>query len=151
MVQAQTFTFKYDPREDRMILTLNYASNTARVDFMITRAMVLKLLPVIEQILMMKSAPQPQAAAKKERSTRGKEEATDRDMLELMGKNRYLLEKIDFKTFKENSNIAMLFFAENTLQAQAVLTHENFSQIMNIMVQSLPHHGWGIAPNILAW
>ncbi len=151
MIQAQTFTFKYDPREDRMILTLNYASNTSRIDFMITRAMILKLIPVIEQILIAKSTPQPQPVTKKQMPTRGKEEVTDRDMLELMGKNRHLLEKIDFKTFKENSNIAMLFFAENTLQAQAVLTPENFSQIMNIMVGSLPHHSWGIAPNILAW
>jgi len=148
MINAQTFTFKYDMREDRMIMTLNYASNTSRIDLMITRAMILKLIPVIEQIYLTE-APKIKIPQKQKVQASGKEDLTDNDILEVMEKKRYLLEKIDFRSLKNSSNIALIFYAKNNVVAQAVLNPVGFKQIMDIMIGSIPHHSWGIAANIL--
>ncbi len=145
---AQSFTFRYNAREDRLVMALNYTSNTARLDLMITRAMVLKLIPVIEKIAIehhLSISPQRIEPQKNVTSTISK---TDTDMLEVMGKTPQLLEKIDFQTLKDG-RIVLLFFANGAPVAQAVLTPENFAQIMQVMLQSIPHHSWGIAANIL--
>lgn len=150
LLAAQTFTFRYDAREDRMMLILNYASQTARLDLMITRAMVLKLIPVIEQVMINHnithnepaSSPQPQQG-------QANVSATDKDMLEVMSQTPLLLEKIDFKTLSDQGRLLLIFYASGVPLAQAVMTPEHFAQVMNVMVQSLPHHSWGIAPTIL--
>ena len=148
MIQAQTFTFKYNVREDRIIMSINYTSNTSRLDLMITRAMVLKLIPVIEQIYLTEASPE-QAPQKLKREVRGKENITDNDILEVMERKRHLLEKIDFKSFQNSSNIALIFYVDENAIAQAVLNRVGFKQIMDVMIQSIPHHSWGIAANIL--
>jgi hypothetical protein len=147
MIQAQTFTFKYNMREDRIIMTLNYASAAARLDLMLTRAMILKLIPVIEQIYL--SAPVNTSKEKTAVLTQKNEKKTDSDLLELIPHQYLLLEKIDFKSFENKAHIALLFYVNNKVVAQALLNPENFKQVMDVLIQSIPHHAWGIAANIL--
>jgi hypothetical protein len=52
VVLAKTFTFQYDGREDRIKMTINYASPEHRMDFFITRSFLLRLFPVIEEIFI---------------------------------------------------------------------------------------------------
>ncbi|MBU4023717.1 hypothetical protein KKF31_00960, partial [bacterium] len=51
-VKAVSFTPKYDEIEDRIRLSVNYENIADRVDFMISRAFVLKLFPVLDEYMM---------------------------------------------------------------------------------------------------
>ncbi len=160
MIQAKKLTFQYDRVEDRLKLLVNYDSIDARIDFFITRAMLFRLIPAIEQMLIkgeesvlknnsqkdLKNSPQQ---AKENRL--GRKQKTDHSTMQLLDQERvFLLEKVDFQFAPKNSIVTMIFSAKNEPQCIAKLTSENFSQVMNAMIASVPHTSWGMAPNILA-
>ncbi len=148
LLLAQTFTFRYDGREDRMMMTLNYASHTGRLDLMLTRAMILKLIPVVERLMLdhgVSHSLQPSAVKTNTKNV----SATDTDLLDVMAQEALLLEKIDFKMRKNKERIALIFYTAAQPVAHAVMTPEHFAQIMQLLIQSIPHHSWGISANIL--
>ncbi|MEA1919843.1 MAG: hypothetical protein U9N52_08395, partial [Campylobacterota bacterium] len=91
---------------------------------MITRAMVLKLVPVIEQIYIDNALQTSPTVFKQAKTARGEENQTDNDLLELMTHERVLLEKIDFKSLLDKNTLALLFYVNNIVVAQAVLNKE---------------------------
>ena len=50
-IQIQTITPTYDTVEDRIRLSINYQDTNSRIDMMITRSFILKLLPTIEEYI----------------------------------------------------------------------------------------------------
>jgi hypothetical protein len=154
MIKAQKFTFSYDRTEDRLKMLINYDLPEARIDFFITRVMLMRLIPVIEKILISSMTLQESEKSSnhlpKERRL-GSKIATDETTLKLLDENRvYLLEKIDFQYQAKNNTVTLIFSAAGEIKCTAYLTAENFSQVMNGMLSAVPHSSWGIASNILA-
>ena len=51
MIQINTLTSTYDKLEDRIRLCVNYKDINNRVDFMVTRAFILELIPSLEEYI----------------------------------------------------------------------------------------------------
>ena len=51
VISAQTFTPVYDELEDRIRLSVNYQDVNNRIDFLITRNLIINLLPSIEEFI----------------------------------------------------------------------------------------------------
>jgi hypothetical protein len=152
MIQAQKFTFQYDAIEDRLKLLVNYDSVENRIDLFITRAMLFRLIPVIEKILITTQTPIQEDRDHLHVNPKrlGQKQKTDTSTLQLLQENHInLLEKVDFKFNQKAKMITMIFWAKGEAQCSAQLTAENFSQIMNAMIAAVPHTSWGMAPNIL--
>jgi len=155
MVLAQKFTFEYSRVEDRLKMLINYDSATERIDFFITRAMLFKLIPVIEKLLIkFAEAPVQRDYERKNlhvnsQSSSAVAHQTDRATLELLQQQLFLLEKVDFTWHAKNRSVTLLFYAKGALQCKARLNGEHFSMVMQGMMQAVPHTSWGIAPNIL--
>lgn len=152
MIQAQKFTFQYDRAEDRLKMLINYDSVEARVDFFVTRAMLFKLIPAIEQLLIKAQTQTPEANLHvNTKATRlATKQKTDTSTMQLLENQRiFLLEKVDFQYNTKNSSIAMMLYAKSEQQCVAQFTSENFSQVMNAMIGAVPHTSWGMASNIL--
>ena len=151
MVTAKTFTAQYDGREDRIILIVNYADAAERVDFMITRAMFLKLVPALEQILpegakaiypqKREDQPQKQGLNKTDPST----------MKLTRTAPPILLEKVDFKLQKKAETVMLLFYGElaEIPEAEATLSLKDLEQVIGVILGAIPFVEWGIASNIL--
>ncbi len=160
MIQAQKFTFQYDRIEDRLKLLVNYDSIDSRIDFFITRAMLFRLIPAIEQILIKGeestlqnsvNTNEKNISLKTKENRLGTKQKTDHSTMQLLDQERvFLLEKVDFQFAPKNSVVTMIFSAKNEPQCVAKLTSENFSQVMNAMIEAVPHTSWGMASNILA-
>ncbi len=159
MIQAKKFTFQYDRVEDRLKMLVNYDSADSRIDFFITRAMLFRLIPVIEQILIKAETNALKEAPKVHRknihvNSKGirlaPEQKTDTSTMKLLDqKHIFLLSKVDFQFNSKNNSITMILSAQNEPKCSAKLTSENFSQVMNAMIGAVPHTSWGMASNIL--
>ncbi len=155
MVLAQKFTFEYSSVEDRLKMLINYDSATERIDFFITRAMLFKLIPVIEKLLITFLETSSPTAQERDNLHVNLQpptapHQTDRATLELLQRQTvYLLEKVDFTWHAKKKRVTLLFYAQGVPQCQAVLNGKHFSALMQGMMRAVPHTSWGIAPNIL--
>ena len=52
IIRVTSLTFSYNPKEDRIILVINHANIKDRIDLLITRRMMLKLLNAFDEILI---------------------------------------------------------------------------------------------------
>ncbi|RUM65775.1 MAG: hypothetical protein DSZ03_02130 [Sulfurimonas sp.] len=157
MVPAQKFTFQYSRVEDRLKMLINYDSAATRVDFFVTRAMLLQLIPVIEQMFIKASSSLPQPVVEKTGNLHvnlhrpaSVEHATDTTTLALLASSEILLlEKVVFAWQAHEKQIRLDLYAKGVLQSQAHLNGEQFAAVMHAMMQVVPHSSWGVAPNIL--
>jgi hypothetical protein len=151
MINGKTFTAQYDMREDRIKLILNYADPAERIDFMITRAMFLKLVPAFEQLLPTGAKPlyPPKGDDMPQQSGIT---PTDKSTMHLTRKEQtILLEKVDFKIDHKKERMTMYFYGElpDTPEAQTTIAVENLEMIAGVILGAIPFTEWGIAPNIL--
>ncbi len=157
MVIAEKFTFEYSRVEDRLKMLINYDSATMRRDFFITRAMLFRLIPVIEQIQIKFSAAVAESASSKQHLHVNQHAApteiqrqTDRSTLALLKcSETLLLEKVDFTWHHHSKNVTLCFYANGALECKTLLGGERFTAVMQGMIRAVPHTSWGIAPNIL--
>lgn len=151
MINGKTFTAQYDMREDRIKLILNYADPAERVDFMITRAMFLKLVPAFEQLLPGGAAPLYPPKGNDMPQQKGVA-PTDRSTMSLTQNGQtLLLEKVDFKIDQKQERVTMLFYADlpDIPEAQATLPLKSLDMVVGVILGAIPFSAWGIAPNIL--
>ena len=150
VIPAQTFTAQYDPLEDRIRLIVNYADPSRRIDFMITRAMLLKLFPVLEQILP--EGVEPLRPERKSDTPPGGVTRTDGPTLELTRNSSLLLSKLDFKLLDGGKRIVLHFYGDATASpaAEAAIDRGGLAKTVAIVLGVVPFMEWGIAPNILS-
>ncbi len=139
---AKTFTCRYDPKEDRLVLTLNYQSLEERIDFWITRSFLLKLLPIFFDIsthapIFSNQDILPQA------SSPSSESATDTATYLLTHKNPLLLESVDFT--RENNNTKITFKnLEKAIYYEALLDNTSLDSVVKLILNNVPKYEWGI-------
>jgi hypothetical protein len=155
-VVALTFTPKYDIVEDRIRLSINYNDIKNRVDFMITRAFILKLLPYLDEYMFKfynteltasTNIPELKDVDEKKISVSTSTSKTDNTNLELYKQDDELLITVNFSYIKK-TKISILKFQSENSQAVAQLNGESIKQVFMIIKSTIPFFSWGISHNI---
>lgn len=139
---AKTFTCRYDPKEDRLVLTLNYQSLEERIDFWITRSFLLKLLPIFfdfSTYTPMVTSQDTLAPTKIPTS----EAPTDTSTYLLTYKNPLLLESVDFTRDNTNTKITLKNL-EKAIYYEALLDSANLESVVKLILNNVPKYEWGI-------
>ena len=140
---AKTFTCKYDPKEDRLLLTLNYQSPEERIDFWVTRSFLLKLLPIFFDISTLSPATSQQDRLPKTSLMSTLESPTDTSTYLLTYKKPLLLESVDFS--RENTNTKILFKnLEQGIHYEALLDSSSLDSVVKLVLNNVPKYEWGI-------
>lgn len=171
-ITATTFTPQYDQIEDRVRVTLNYNTYNTRVDFVLSRNMILQFLPILNQYIdtyykefladekidtfedELLELTQPkvtlkQANKKLDKSTQPKQLAlTDNSDLELLKKEDQLLIKIDM-TYNTDTKSTTLQLHSNETLVKAILDKNSFLNIIKTIKQTIPTYKWGISPRFI--
>jgi hypothetical protein len=151
-VNAVSFTPKYDEIEDRIRLSVNYENIADRVDFMISRAFVLKLFPVLDEYMMKfyESDLNVQKNFKQEiKENIGKDKTTsvaDEANLTLYKQEDELLLDLSFTHLKKNNKTLVKFHSQKT-EAFVELDAGAIKQIFTIIKSTIPFFSWGISYN----
>lgn len=153
---AKTFTARYSQREDRLRLTINYQEPMERLDFWITRNMLLRLLPIMSRFGARENeatlessqnyeegADAPSKELDREELYKNLSAKTDEEMYALTEKKPVLLEKVSF--LKSKDGVEILFSGEGE-ECLAKLTNEEVDVLAKHLIKSAPTYDWGIGP-----
>jgi len=164
-IKALKFTPRYDDVEDRIRLSINYDDLKNRVDFMITRALVLKLFPMYDEY-MLKFYNQDLSMREigNERDTSNNDSGdnikknygnlkknnatskTDQTDLKLYAGQDELLVEVVF-SYDTKSNLSIIRFRSKQSEAVAQLDADLLEQVFNIIRSAIPSFSWGISHN----
>jgi len=141
LVEVKTLTPLYDEVEDRIRLMINYKSFSDRVDYMITRNMMLKLVPHVQDYLDIHFSL----------DTNAKDQALLNDYAKnpqhsetIAKKSGVLLVKVDIKLTNHHKNIAILFYGDDGTTATAIMDLKCLQNFVKSLHNALPRLQWGI-------
>jgi len=148
---AKTFTPIYDELEDRIRLIVNYQDMPNRVDFMITRNFVIKLIPSIDDYIFkyyddIAITEQTVSSSANTNTKSNNISKTDKTDLSFLHTGDKLLTSINL-SYHPNSKKTTIKFYSKDVEAKATLDSYNFQQIIKIIKKTIPNFKWGIAPN----
>lgn len=152
-IKAISFTPKYDELEDRIRLSINYDDIQNRVDFMMTRAFILKLLPTLDEYMQrfynLDLAPVKPAQTNTKEQAQSSESTslTDGANLELYAQGDELLIEVKLSYVKK-TNISIVQFISKQSVATAQLDANAMKQVFTIIKSTIPFFSWGISQNI---
>ena len=151
-ILANTFTPLYDSVEDRIVLVINYEDIHNRVDLMITRSFLLKVLPSMEEF-MLRHYPSAQQKNDTLSITSFQQEAAAQQStstnfvnLELFSKEKELLNEVNF-AYNEKTQLTVLTLSSKSSSVVASLDYNMFEQLTNAIKASIPHFEWGFSMN----
>ena len=150
------YTFRYIPKEDRIKMILNYTTPEKRIDFMITRRMMIDFIKLINTHLdknynkvsekltelmskrgidtssLPKQSPNPNNA---------KTLKTNDKILEEYNVEPHLLNKVSFQYLKghDKSRVTFVSIDDKTL-AVGVIVGDNLSKILEMIKKNIPKH-----------
>ena len=133
----QTFTCRYDAKEDRLVLTLNYEDIQSRVDFWITRSFLLKLLPFFFDYTMTTS---PKV---EDKILADVPQITDTPLYALTYKSPILLESIDFQKIEQNLKLVFKNI-EKSIYYESVMDALMMEKFVKLVLSSVPKYDWGV-------
>jgi len=148
---ANTFTPIYDELEDRIRLVINYQDMSNRVDLMITRSLILKLLPLADEFVIKhygdnNSLDKISISTQKEEEPQENISQTDGVNLELFKTDEQLLHEVNF-SYDANTKLTSLNLSSKHTKAIAILNHETLKQVFETIKTSIPNFSWGISSN----
>ncbi len=139
IVTANTFTPTYDEVEDRLRLVINYQDMQNRIDLMITRNFVLKLIPTTEEFIG--KFYEDENLDKNESVSQ-----TDSVNLELLRTDEELLLEVNF-SFDSNTKQTLVTFNSKNIIVKASFDAGMMRQILSVIKSAIPYIKWGIAHN----
>ncbi|MDD3342369.1 MAG: hypothetical protein PHR87_02210 [Sulfurospirillaceae bacterium] len=137
-IVAKTFTCKYDAKEDRLLLTLNYEIPSERIDFWITRSFLLKLIPVFFDFTQNDN----NAIDTPTHPTQTADKPTDSALYLLTQQEPILLESIDFSK-KEHITVMVFKNNEKAIYCEAQLDDSMMKRVVTLILNSAPKYEWG--------
>ncbi len=167
MITSKTLTFSYNPREDRIMVIINYESIEKRIDFFLTRKLLLQLLEHFDLILInncnsgelfkklyKEQQPLEKLQTKEEKANKQDknkkndwESKVDSASLSFTRKEPILLDAVNFKT--KNNILVLEYISNGKKLAKSEMTMELFQRTLSSMMRVIPFISWGISPNIL--
>jgi hypothetical protein len=144
-ILAKTFTPSYDRVEDRIRVCINYQDLENRVDFMITRAFIINLIPAAEEFALKNhSNPYLPDVEEKSQNENNSFSKTDGVNLELFKTEDELLREINF-SYNSEKKVTTVTFTSKNVVATTLLDDTLFSQVFNLIKSAIPFIEWGIS------
>lgn len=154
-ITIQTITPTYDIIEDRIRLAINYQDTNNRIDMMITRSFILKLLPTIEEYIY-KHYPdtiEDDISIQVEQSTTTDEQIqenhsldkTNMEDLALYQSTEDLLITIHLSYDQTSQNTTLQFVSKQNHKANISCDVKTLQNINNSIKNAIPKMNWGIA------
>ena len=141
IIEAKTFTPLYDEMEDRIRLIVNYKDPYNRIDLMITRAFIIKMVPFLEDYLERNIDNFLLQNEKIEKELKYKI-ITQKDYLDLIIKEE-LLKEINLSLLKDKFIILSTFISENT-EVKAYISANFLKELLISLKKVIPKYSWGI-------
>ena len=167
VITAKTFSPVYDEREDRIRLAVNYQDIYNRVDFMVTRSLILYLIPAVngymdkyykddlgEDPWAEEPIPQINDITKEKPGKQAKKDDlqpikyTDTSDMDLLKTPDILLEKIDLRYNPGSKNTTFIFYAKD-ITVKSILDYITFKRVIQALKNSIPIFKWGISKSFL--
>ncbi|PIF04236.1 MAG: hypothetical protein CSA86_02640 [Arcobacter sp.] len=157
-VTLHTLTPTYDPVEDRIRLCINYQDIHNRIDMMLTRAFLLKLLPSLEEFIYrnypnstinntIEQNEQNRYDSKQSGTPQSLSSRTQTDFgdLELFVGIEDLLVSTNFSYDKTTQRTTITFTSKKKHSATLICGRELLEVIITAIKESIPKIQWGIA------
>jgi len=139
-IQINTFTPIYDELEDRIRLIINYKQLDNRVDLMITRAFIVRLISFIEEFLLNNFSQE--VAQNDSKDDDNCKTPTESSHIDLIVKEE-LLQEVKLSFIKENQTISIVFAGKN-IDAIAVVDKKILNLFLESLKKSIPKYSWGL-------
>ena len=141
-IEAKTFTPIYDSVEDRIRLIINYEDMQNRVDMMITRAFIIKLIYMIEDYLennfsKAQTIEEQKLEPEKKYTTETKDEYIDLTIQE------ELLLEVNLTLLEDKKNILFTTSSKN-ITTKSIFNKEILELFLQNLKKSIPKYDWGI-------
>lgn len=154
MQNIAAFTFKYDHLEDRLLLVGNLKSQESRIDFWLTRKLVLRLLNGVQELLDKTAATIQQVPTehKSQLAQFHHDQAKsnlsiEREDQELIPEAALLLTRIDI-SYNHDQYQLTFFSTESDPLAMSILTYDELHQILHLVHKGALTLGWIASSNL---
>ncbi|PIE24949.1 MAG: hypothetical protein CSA60_02135 [Neptuniibacter caesariensis] len=152
MLNIGAFTFRYDHLQDRILLVGNFSNGQQRIDFWLTRKLVLRLLEGAQNLLEKTSeeigeAPQQHKAhlAQFHHENAQQNLNAEREVEGIATIDGHLLSRLDIS--HQDGRYRMLFFSgSDQPSAFSVVTYAELHQILHFLHQGALTLDWGVSP-----
>ncbi len=163
MIQITNLSFSYNTREDRLIFTVNHNNYNERIDFFVTRKMIIDLLHGFDNILinlcdngklfkqLYKEQEPLKQENKKEESKEQKWEKpiSDGELNLTKAKDPILLDALSYTTHANTNLMTFKFISNGEPYAVSTMNCELFQKTLSSLMRVIPFVAWGISRHIL--
>ncbi|MGH1462769.1 MAG: hypothetical protein ACRBB6_12105 [Neptuniibacter sp.] len=154
MLNIAAFTFKFDQLEDRVLLVGNYNNKQPRIDFWLTRKLVMRLLAKAQELIEKTSgsiatapAEHKSQLAQFDHDQAWRSSSVEHENQTINAINAELLTRVDF-AFK-NGNYQLLFYAlGDEALATSILNYEELHQVLHLIHKGALSLDWGVMPSL---
>jgi len=154
MLNIAAFTFNYDQLEDRILLVGNLSNGQQRIDFWLTRKLVLRLLDAAQGLFEktvseIADAPAPQKMHMAQFHHEGAQQAlqVQRENAEVVPAAPVLLSRLDIS--HHEGQYKLLFFSGGDEPiAVSVLSYQELHQIFHLLHRGAVGLDWGVATEL---
>ena len=175
IINVNNITFSYNQKEDRMLFILNHSDIKERIDFFVTRRMLIQLLEAFDKILINhcdngklfkqlyknqeslntpkisidKIEKKNQESSKDQTKTSGSwEKSIATNELNFTKINEpILLDSLSYTVI--NDKITLKYIANNKVLAISKLDTSMYQRTLSSLMRVIPFMQWGISPHIL--
>lgn len=154
MLNIAAFTFNYDQLEDRILLVGNLSNGQQRIDFWLTRKLVLRLLDAVQGLLEktvteIADAPVQQKMHMAQFHHEDAQQAlqVQRESTQVMAESAVLLSRLDIS--HHEGQYKLLFFSGGDEPiAASVLSYQELHQIFHLLHRGAVGLDWGVAAEL---
>jgi len=141
IIKAKTFTPIYDEIEDRIRLVINYKDPYNRIDLMITRAFIIRLIPMLEEYLEnnFNISLESNKDIKKDINFTTK---TDTDYIDFILKEE-LLKEVNISLLEDKTNILMKF-SSKSCEVNALINSNILKELVKNIKSAIPKFSWSL-------
>jgi len=147
-ILAKTLTPVYDELEDRIRLALNYQDPNDRVDFMITRNLILNLSPAADEFILKHytydTLIQDNITVNQQQSSDTSTSKTDAVNFDLYRTSEELLLEVNF-AYDEKTKNTVLTLSSKSFIARAAFDEDTIKKVFELIKASIPYIKWGIS------
>ena len=170
ILKVENLTFSYNQREDRILFIINHSNANQRIDFFVTRRMMLQLLEAFDNILinycdngkvfkdlynnqeeLVSSkilSKDEKKEDKKEQNIHWEKSVNTKDLDFTKTKDPIILDSLSYSV-SSSKNITLKFISSNKTYAISVMDFTMFQKTLSSMMRVIPFVSWGISPHIL--